>query len=54
MEVSLGKSGFYGQVKGRFKGVSFIFFAAGDSAKSVMQQLNFEVRQFTTYVKVSF
>lgn len=54
MEVSLGKFGYYGQVKGSFKGVNFVFYAAGDSAGSVIQQLNVDVRKFVAYVKSVF
>lgn len=54
MEVSIGKTCFYGQVKGSIKGVRFAFYAAGESAAAVIQQLNTEVRKFAAYVKVAF
>lgn len=54
MEVSIGKTGFYGQVKGCFRGVNFVFYATGDTAASVMSQLNIEVRKFAAYAKAVF
>jgi hypothetical protein len=54
MEVSIGKTGFYGQVKGCFRGVNFVFYASGASADSVMRDLNNEVRKLVAYAKAVF
>ena len=54
MEVNTGRFGYYGQVKGRVRGVNFIFYATGDTAASVMSQLNIEVCKFVAYVKAVF
>ena len=50
MEINLTKHGYQGQVKGSIKGIPFCFYANGDTAKSVHQQLIYHVGWLCEYV----
>lgn len=53
MTINLTKHGYQGQVKGCIKGIPFCFYANGDTAKSVHQQLIFEVAKLRAYARLA-
>lgn len=53
MHIYQTKNGFRGQVKGRISGISFEFYALGENAKSVHQQLIFEVAKLCAYARLA-
>lgn len=53
MHIYQTKNGYQGQVKGCIKGIPFCFYANGDTAKSVHQQLIFEVAKLCAYARLA-
>lgn len=53
MQITPTKYGYQGQVKGCIKGIPFCFYANGDTAKSVHQQLIFEVAKLRDYARLA-
>lgn len=53
MQITPTKNGYLGQVKGCINGIPFCFYANGDTAKTVHQQLIFEVTKLCAYVRVA-
>jgi len=53
MEITPTKYGYQGKVKGCIKGITFCFYANGDTAKSVHQQLIFEVAKLRAYARLA-
>lgn len=52
MTITKTKYGYQGQVKGSIKGIPFCFYANGDDARSVHQQLIFEVAKLCAYARL--
>lgn len=53
MTITLTKYGYQGQIKGCIKGIPFCFYANSENAKSVQQQLIFEVGKLRAYARVA-
>jgi len=53
MELYQTKNGFYGSIKGCINGIPFCFYANGDDARSVHQQLIFEVAKLRAYARLA-
>lgn len=53
MTINLTKYGYQGQVKGCINSIPFCFYANGDTAKTVHQQLIFEVTKLCAYARVA-
>lgn len=52
MTITKTKNGFIGQIKGSIKGIPFCFYANGDDARSVRQQLILEVAKLCAYARL--
>ena len=53
MEITTTKNGLVGSIKGCINGIPFCFYANGDTAKTVHQQLIFEVTKLCAYARVA-
>lgn len=53
MTINLTKHGYQGQIKGCINDIPFCFYANGDNAKTVHQQLIFEVAKLCAYARVA-
>jgi len=53
MTITLTKYGWCGTIKGCIKNIPFEFYANGDNAQYVQQQLIFEVGKLRAYARVA-
>jgi len=53
MTITQTKNGVIGSIKGCINGIPFCFYANGDTAKAVHQQLIFEVAKLCAYARVA-
>lgn len=53
MEISKTKYGFLGKIKGTINGIPFCFYARGDDAHSVHEQLVNEVGFLCAYARLA-
>lgn len=53
MTITQTKNGVIGSIKGCINGIPFCFYANGDTAKIVHQQLIFELAKFRAYVRLA-
>lgn len=53
MQITPTKNGYLGQVKGCINGIPFCFYFNGDTAKTVHQNLIFEVAKLCAYARLA-
>ena len=53
MKITPTKNGLVGSIKGCINGIPFCFYANGDTAKTVHQNLIFEVAKLCAYARLA-